>query len=129
MIKLNQVNKTIKTNHILKDMDLELHPGQTILIRGHNGSGKTTLLRTICELFRPTSGEVLLSEAYRFGIVLENPSFFEDETALFNLKYLAKINQRIQENTIEDYLEKLNLNDYAKARVKTFSLGMKQRLV
>lgn len=45
---------------VLKDVNLTLHPGQTIALVGHNGAGKTTLIKLLLRLYDPTEGEILL---------------------------------------------------------------------
>lgn len=128
MIRILNVNKEIKKKQILRNINLELNEGDCVAVTGHNGCGKTMLLRLICGLIRPTSGEVKYDDDYTFGVIIENPSFFLHETALYNLKYLANINKTIDENTINEYLKIFNLYDVRNKKVSTFSLGMKQRL-
>ena len=128
MIKLNQVSKTIRRNHVLKDINLEFDKGEVVLLHGHNGSGKTMLLRLVCGLIKPTSGQVEKSSALRFGVIIENPTFFQNETAFYNLKYLAAINKLISDVEIEEWLKVFNLHDKKDTKVRKFSLGMRQRL-
>lgn len=128
MIKLSSVSKKIRGKQILSDITLELSANCAYLMRGHNGSGKTMLLRLLCDLIKPTDGEVDRADNYSFGIIIERPSFLENETALYNLKYLAGINRKINEDTILQWLDRLNLSNERNLKVNTLSLGMKQRL-
>ncbi|WP_284139597.1 MULTISPECIES: ABC transporter ATP-binding protein [unclassified Virgibacillus] len=128
MIELASVCKSLKGRNILQDISLEFIEGKAYLIKGHNGSGKTMLLRMLCDLLKPSSGEIMRNQDYTYGVMIENPSFLENETALYNLKYLAAINNVIDENKIIESLKQVNLYDERNYKVKTFSLGMKQRL-
>jgi len=128
MIKLNQVSKTIRSNHVLKNINLEFNKGEVVLLHGHNGSGKTMLLRLLCDLIKPTTGEIEKPSALRVGVIIENPTFFQHETAFYNLKYLASINKLIGDEEIENWLKIFNLYDKKDLKVRKFSLGMRQRL-
>ena len=86
------------------------------------------LLRTVCGLLHPDSGTVHCPENTTFGVIIENPSFVENETAWQNLVYLAKINHVIGREQIETALRAVNLFDDKDKKVKRYSLGMKQRL-
>ncbi|WP_350343127.1 ABC transporter ATP-binding protein [Proteinivorax tanatarense] len=128
MIKLSQVHKDLKGKEILHDVSIEAKKGRAYLLKGHNGSGKTMILRMLCGLIKPNKGKVVKDKDYSFGVMIESPSFLEGETALYNLKYLASINNRISLTDIEKALKKVNLYNYRNDKVSTFSLGMKQRL-
>ena len=128
MIKLDNVSKVIKDKNILVNVNLEFKEGQSYLVKGHNGSGKTMLLRMICGFLKPTDGKVIYDKEYSYGVIIENPAFFLNETAMYNMKYLADINKRIGKEEIEKWLKKFNLLEFRDKKVKTFSLGMKQRL-
>jgi len=128
MIKLDQVSKIIRGNAVLSDINLEFSKGEVVLLHGHNGSGKTMLLRLLCDLIKPTSGEISKPSDLRFGVIIENPTFFPNETAFYNLKYLASINKVIEEAEIENWLKIFNLYDKKDLNVRKFSLGMRQRL-
>lgn len=128
MIHVKNVSKIIKHQTVLSDIDLTLTEGKAVLLQGHNGCGKTMLLRLIAGFITPTTGEITGNDAYRYGVIIENPNFFLDQTAYYNLKYLADINKEISDAEIEACLKKFNLFEIKDKKVSTFSLGMKQRL-
>ena len=128
MIKITDASKNLKEKQVLKDINLELAEGECVAVTGYNGCGKTMLLRLICGLIKPTSGKVEYDKDYSFGVIIETPSFFLHETALYNLKYLAGINKKINEDVIVEYLKTFNLYEVRNKKVNSFSLGMKQRL-
>lgn len=128
MIEIINASKTIKDNIILSDIDLSLAEGEVALLQGHNGCGKTMLLRLIAGFITPTTGKVKGNDQYSYGVIIETPNFFLDQTAYYNLKYLADINKKISTDEINTYLDRLNLYEVKDKKVSTFSLGMKQRL-
>ena len=128
MLAINNVSKTLKGKKVLKSIDLTIETGEFVLLKGHNGSGKTMLLRMLAGLIAPDEGSVEVGENTTFGVIIENPSFLLSETALYNLKFLASINRVIGEEEILHLLKRLHLYEERNKRVKTFSLGMKQRL-
>lgn len=128
MIKLNNYQKIIKGKTVIDSINYTFEDGKAYLLTGHNGCGKTMLLRAVCGLINPTSGDCIRDKSYSFGVIIENPSFMDNETAIYNLRYLAKIRNTIQITEIEEALKKVNLFEYRNSKVKSFSLGMKQRL-
>jgi len=58
MVRMNQINLSYGDNHVLRDLDLNVAPGEKVVIIGPSGSGKTTILRVIMTLARPDSGTV-----------------------------------------------------------------------
>ena len=128
MLQVINVSKNIKDKKILQEINITFQEGECVAITGYNGCGKTMLLRLLCGLIKPSSGDVKKDKEYTYGVIIENPSFFMHETALYNLKYLAEINKVIDESVILEYLRIFNLYDVRNKKVRTFSLGMKQRL-
>ncbi len=61
MIKFKNVNKSIKDNQILKDINLEIEAGEVVVICGPSGAGKSTLLRTINKIEPIASGEITVN--------------------------------------------------------------------
>lgn len=128
MIQLDHITKEISRKPVLSDISYHFKKGSTVLLKGHNGCGKTMLLRLLCGLIRPTAGNIQYDSSYRFGVIIENATFFLHETAQYNLQYLASINKLIGQETIDYHLKTFHLDSYKNKKVKTFSLGMKQRL-
>src|SRR5262249_6343455 len=105
---------------------------------GPNGAGKTTLIRTLLGLTEPSSGEARLlglpqpgkrAEALaRVGAIVEEPRFHGHLTGRENLKIAAAARTREAEGRIDGALGRVGLSNRADARVKTSSLGMRQRL-
>lgn len=128
MIRVKNVSKKLKDKFVLQDINLEFEEGKMYLLQGHNGCGKTMLLRMLCGLISPTSGEVCNDVEYDYGVMIENPSFIEEKTGFYNLKYLASVKKKISDEQINDMLEKFDLYSAKDQKVKKYSLGMKQRL-
>lgn len=136
-IKLENVSKTIKKAPILVDVNLEFEGGKVYGLKGKNGSGKTMLMRAICGLITPNSGtitidgEVLgkdISFPRSVGVLIENPSFIANYTGFKNLKVLASIQNRINDEQIRSAIEKVGLDPDDKRTYRKYSLGMKQKL-
>lgn len=128
MIELKNVSKNIKGRKVLSEINCKFEEGKIYLVTGHNGSGKTMLLRLLCGFLTPTNGVINRPNGISYGVIIEKPSFMENETALYNLKYLADIKKKIGMEEIKSSLNDVDLVDEAKVKVKNFSLGMKQRL-
>lgn len=136
-IEVKNVTKTIKGNHILENINLNLEKGNIYGFVGRNGSGKTMLFRTICGLIRPTSGEVvvdgkIISKDIDFpescGVILETPGFWDNHTGLECLENIASIKSIINEDIIVSWMLKLGLDPKDRRTFKKYSLGMKQKL-
>jgi len=128
LIQFKNVTKSIKGKEVLSNINCKFNRGNVYLISGHNGCGKTMLLRVISGLLKADSGKVINDENVQFGLIIENPKFMEDESVLYNLKFLANIRNIIDEDKILETLDKVNLLNVKKDKVKKLSLGMKQRL-
>lgn len=135
-IKIKDLCKTFKGNTILNNINLEVSKGEICGIKGRNGSGKTVLFKLICGLLTPSSGLIEISgkkiEKGQFpediGVIIENPGFITTYSGLSNLKFLASINNKINERDIVDAITKVGLDPNNKKSVKNYSLGMRQRL-
>ncbi|WP_201753223.1 ATP-binding cassette domain-containing protein [Micromonospora rubida] len=111
--------------------------GQVHGFLGPNGSGKTTTLRTLLGLIRPNGGRMVIlgqevpaalpAVAGQVGAIVESPQFFPHFTARDTLSLLAGAGE-VPQNRVDEVLEQVGLRDRAGERVKTYSLGMKQRL-
>lgn len=138
LLRAVDVNKSIKGAIILKDINLELYSGNVYGFVGRNGSGKTMLFRTLAGLIRPSSGKIYLDdkELHRdmsclpsVGVVIENVGLYHEFTGMENLKFLAKIKNKIGDTEIRRAIERVGLDPDDKRSFKKYSLGMKQRIV
>lgn len=136
-IRVEHYCKTIKKVTILDDVTVTFESGKVYGLKGKNGSGKTMLMRAISGLILPTSGAVYINDQQlgkeisfppSIGMLLENPAFVNNYTGFKNLKVLASIQNRIDDDKIREAIEKVGLDPDDKRTFKKYSLGMKQRL-
>jgi ABC-2 type transport system ATP-binding protein len=120
----------------VEDLTFSLQAGTVTGFLGPNGAGKTTTLRVLLGLARPTAGEALVfgrrygeleSPSRRIGAVLESNDFHPGRSGRNHLRALA-LAAEIARSRVEEVLELVELESVAARRVKTYSLGMRQRL-
>ncbi len=118
------------------ELTFSLRSGTVTGCLGPNGAGKTTTLRLLLGLAEPTAGEVLVfghryreldDPARRVGAVLESNDFHPGRSGRDHLRVLA-LAAEIPSSRVEEVLELVELDSAADRRVKTYSLGMRQRL-
>lgn len=115
-------------------LDLEVQPGERVLVFGANGSGKTTLLKMIATLLGPTSGELRLfgldptanapEVRRRLAIVSHSLGLYEDLSGLDNLRVFGGLMGR---PAGPDLLEAVGLEARPEP-VRSYSAGMRKRL-
>src|SRR5436190_4377824 len=118
-------------------LDLEVPDGGVFGFLGPNGAGKTTTIRCVLGLVRPNAGSLkllgadvssgLASVIGKVGSIVEQPALFPRFTGRRNLQILGRIH-RVGRSTIDDVLDRVRLSERADDAVRTYSLGMKQRL-
>jgi len=118
-------------------LDLDVPEGGVFGFLGPNGSGKTTTIRCLIGLVRPTRGTTRLLGAtsrtqlagvfQRVGSIVETPTLFPGFSARRNLELLGRLNG-ITRRRVTEVLDQVGLGSRAADLVKTYSLGMKQRL-
>ncbi|MCO8274381.1 ATP-binding cassette domain-containing protein [Actinoplanes sp. TRM 88003] len=141
VLEISGLQKTYRSRkgvrRALDGFDMTVEAGQVHGFLGPNGSGKTTTLRTLLGLIKPNGGrmailgrevpESLPEVAGQVGAIVESPQFFGNFTAQDTLSLLADAGG-VHKDRVVAVLELVGLRDRAKDRVKTYSLGMKQRL-
>src|SRR3954471_1104134 len=138
VIETRALTKRFGERAAVDAVDLVVPAGVAFGFLGPNGAGKTTMIRTLLGLTKATSGEVALlglpqpekrSEALaRVGAIVEEPRFHPHLTGRENLKIVAAARDRAADQRIPESLERVGLTHRANDRVKTYSLGMRQRL-
>ena len=111
---------------VLRDVSLDVHAGELLLLAGPNGAGKTTLLRLLAGLARPTAGSI--SRAGAIGMVAHDAMLYDDLTALENLEFFGRLQEITDQGRPRALLERMELTAWADERARTFSRGMLQRL-
>ncbi|GIJ45652.1 ABC transporter ATP-binding protein [Virgisporangium aliadipatigenens] len=142
VLEINGLRKTYRSafkgpHRAVDGLDMRVEQGQIHGFLGPNGSGKTTTLRTLLGLVRPNSGRMTLlgrevpsalpEVAGHIGAIVEAPRFFGNFSGRRTLRILARAGG-VRRARVEEVLELVGLRDRAGDRVKTYSLGMKQRL-
>ncbi len=139
MIAVRGLVKTFGHKPVLRSVDLDVAPGEFVVLLGANGAGKTTLLRIIASLSRPTLGHVsvagcaLPAEAEaarrRLGVVSHQTLLYTDLTAEENLRFYARLYAVPDASArIDAALEQVGLAARRRDLVRTYSRGMQQRL-
>lgn len=136
-IEICKLSKIIDKNIILNDVNMNLESGNIYGFIGRNGSGKTMLLKMICGFVNPSSGNILIDGESIFQknyfnnnirALIEKPKFIDSLSGFDNLKLLVNINNTIDDNTINYWLDKIGLLDEKNKLYSKYSLGMKQKL-
>lgn len=138
IIKLDNVNKSFKDKQVLKDICQKFERGKIYGLIGKNGAGKSTLLKNIVGLVRKDSGTIVVngeelnensSEYLRdFGILIEEPTFYEDLTVRENLDLYCRYMGYYDFNEIDNILNEMGLEEYKETKIKKLSSGFRQRL-
>lgn len=137
IIKLNNVNKSFKGYPVLNDVNLEIEQGKTIGIIGANGSGKSVLFKLIAGFIKPDSGEIFIrgkkiGNSFDFpentGVLINEPGYISVYSGFKNLQFLAKINNKINDEKIRDTMLAVGLDPTNTSKVGTYSMGMKKKL-
>ena len=145
IIAVRHLSKSFGDHVVLRDVDFDVSRGQVVSIIGASGSGKSTLLRCMNLLEKPTGGEVLYHgqnirgagfdlQRYRahVGMVFQQFNLFNNMTALENcvvgqMKVLKRSRAEAERMAME-YLEKVGMSAYVKAKPRQLSGGQKQRV-
>lgn len=138
VVELKNVTKVIKGKKIIDNLTFNIQEGEVFGFLGPNGAGKTTTIRMIVGLMKISSGDILVcgknvkseyEDALRnVGGIVENPEMYKFLTGYQNLMQYARMIKGITKEKINEVIELVGLEDRIHEKVKTYSLGMRQRL-
>lgn len=135
---VQDLRKRIGKKDIIKGLSFTLREGEVFGFLGPNGAGKTTTIRMLVGLIKPTSGHISIcgydlrrqfSQAIRhIGCIVENPELYPYLSGWENLEHFARMVPNIPKERISEVVELVGLQNRIHDRVRTYSLGMRQRL-
>ncbi len=146
MIELQNINKSYKDLHVLKNINFKVRKNEIIAIEGSSGAGKTTLLKIIGKLEQPDSGEIVFQNKNitnlnslelqnfrnkKIGFVFQFHHLMPEFTALENIcmpAYLKTKNKKEVQLKALELMDFLNIESRKKAFPEYMSGGEKQRV-
>ncbi|MCA1057936.1 ABC transporter ATP-binding protein [Rossellomorea aquimaris] len=138
VVQLQSVSKVIKGKTIIDQLTFDVYEGEVFGFLGPNGAGKTTTIRMIVGLMNISNGDVLISgksikkdfegAIKDVGAIVENPELYKFMSGYQNLKHFARMQKGITDERMKEVIELVGLTDRINDKVKTYSLGMRQRL-
>lgn len=138
VVDIQNVTKKIKGKTIIDDLSFQVKKGEVFGFLGPNGAGKTTTIRMIVGLMGMTSGDIKIaghsiqtqfeSAVHHIGAIVENPEMYKFMSGYDNLRHYARMTKKVSNEKLEEVVELVGLKDRINDKVKTYSLGMRQRL-
>ncbi|MBD7916220.1 ABC transporter ATP-binding protein [Clostridium sp. Sa3CUN1] len=134
---VKNLNKSFKNIKVLNEINFSIEKGNIVALVGPNGAGKTTLMKCITGLTTIDNGLIEIDGTSinknrskylsNFSSIIETPSLYEMLSGYDNINFIKEINN-ISKEKFNEILSFVNLGDRIYSKVKTYSLGMKQKL-
>lgn len=138
IIKVENLKKKLGGKIILDSLSFTVEKGTITGIVGPNGAGKSTFLKTMLGLYHINSGNIYIEDysvkkdlekcLEEIGCIIENPDIYNNLSGRKNLQLYASLSNMKDEDYINRLIELVKLSNRIDDKVKTYSLGMKQRL-
>lgn len=142
MIEVSDLTKEFNSFLAVDEVNFEVREGEIFGLLGPNGAGKTTIVRMLTGIIKPTSGDATIKGydiqknpilvKQLMGIVPEMANAYVDLSAMRNLLLMGElygIDKSERVNRAENLLRLFALYEHRDRKVKTFSKGMKQRVI
>jgi ABC-2 type transport system ATP-binding protein len=138
IVRLQNVTKRIGSKTIIDKLSFDVPKGEVFGFLGPNGAGKTTTIRMMVGLMSITEGDVLIGghsikthfekAIKQVGAIVENPEMYKYLSGWHNLVHYARMVPGITRHRIQEVVTLMGLENRIHDKVKTYSLGMRQRL-
>lgn len=138
VLAVEHLRKKIGKKWIIDDVNFDVRAGEIFGFLGPNGAGKTTTIRMLVDLIKPTEGKVQICgynvnrdperALAHVGSIVENPEVYPYLTGWENLEHFARMHPSVDNQRIQEVVEIVRLDQRIHDKVKTYSLGMRQRL-
>lgn len=136
-VEVERIYKTFGDTHAVDDVSFSVERGEIFGLLGPNGAGKTTIIRIILDIFKPDAGRVSVfsgpmteNKKNRIGYMPEERGLYQDvqlERALVYLLSLKGLSQADAQQRVETYLERFDLAEHRRKKIKELSKGMQQK--
>lgn len=137
-VEIKNVTKVINNKKIIDDISFNVQKGCILGLVGPNGAGKSTLLKIMTGLYTLDFGEIYYEgislrnnfekAMNKVGCIIETPDMYGNLTGKDNLDLFKVMFKGVNEDIIKGIVNILNLEKVIGKKVKTYSLGMKERL-
>lgn len=137
-VKIRGLGKVIKGREIIKNLSLDLYPGEVFGLIGPNGAGKSTTIKMLAGLSSATSGDIYYEDLdYKrdfveikkhLGAIVENPDLYAFMSGRRLLKYFKDFYPDVPESRVDEVISFVKMEQAADKPPRVYSLGMKQRL-
>jgi phospholipid/cholesterol/gamma-HCH transport system ATP-binding protein len=121
LLRVDGLGVRFGSQEVLRDISIDLDPGQTLVVLGESGCGKTVLLKSMIGLIRPSEGDVLFEQKSlaslndralahlrtRYGFVFQGAALFDSMTILDNVAFPLREHTRLPETEIRDVVASL----------------------
>ncbi|MCI2424749.1 ATP-binding cassette domain-containing protein [Candidatus Acetothermia bacterium] len=139
LLRVKSIRKRFNSVEAVKDISLVAYPGEILGLLGPNGAGKTTAIRMIMGIIQPDQGEIIFRANGRFGplnrarigYLPEERGLYADAKVLDTLIYFAELKGIASGEARRcalEWLDKLNLTDWARHKISKLSKGMAQKV-
>jgi ABC-2 type transport system ATP-binding protein len=136
-VEISNISKSFGKLKAVDDVTFNVDKGELFGLLGPNGAGKTTIIRVMLDIFKPDRGQARVlggpmdeAKKNRIGYMPEERGLYQDiplERCLLYLASLKDLDRAVAKERLEEYLERFDLAEHRKKKVKELSKGMQQK--
>ena len=136
VVEIENINKAFGHTQAVDDLSLNVLQGSIYGFIGPNGAGKTTTIRMIMNIIYPDSGKIRIFEEETYGATSERIGYLPEERGMYKkmkvrdlLRFYGELKSGRKVNKeVDDWLDRLDLSDWANKKIETLSKGMGQKV-
>ncbi len=138
LVEVKNFQMKFGDTEVIKNLSFDVKKGEVFGLLGSNGSGKTTTLRALLNMHQPTSGQLLIngqkfkpSNNFNIGYLPEERGLYKKERVIDIMNYFAELkglNKTEAKKFIDNFLQRVNLEDKKKLRLDKLSSGQQQKV-
>ncbi len=136
VVEIENINKAFGHTQAVDDLSLNVPQGSIYGFIGPNGAGKTTTIRMIMNIIYPDSGKIRIFEEEMHGATSERIGYLPEERGMYKkmkvrdlLRFYGELKSGRKVNKeVDDWLDRLDLSEWANKKIETLSKGMGQKV-